>query len=184
MIWLCLTIWRDHWMTRPNFPKLKQRLFFRDQILRNRNWNPQKLTKVSKPRGFKTEMSISRRDVLVKLTLFDDRLCLTIWRAPFAQTILPAAWARSRWIPSTMSRRCRSWTKPLTSLGSSGKHKFLTKFGDGPELLWNKTKMFRDEKIDVYRVTSCCMVLSQLEFQVNDQSANILAQTDCENISS
>ena len=24
----------------------------------------------------------------------------------------------------------------------------------------------RDEKIDVYRVTSCCMVLSQLEFQV------------------
>ena len=44
--------------------------------------------------------------------------------------------------------------------------------------------MFRDEKIDVYRVTSCCMVLSQLEFQVNDQSGNILAQTDCENISS
>ena len=44
--------------------------------------------------------------------------------------------------------------------------------------------MFRDEKIDVYRATSCCMVLSQLEFQLNDQSANILAQTDCENISS
>ena len=42
--------------------------------------------------------------------------------------------------------------------------------------------MFRDEKIDVYRVTSCCMVLSQLEFQVNDQSGNILAQTDCEDI--
>ena len=33
-------------------------------------------------------------------------------------------------------------------------------------------------------MTSCCMVLSQLEFQVNDQSANILAQTNCENISS
>ena len=44
--------------------------------------------------------------------------------------------------------------------------------------------MFRDEKIDVYRVTSCCMVLSQLEFQVKDQSANILGQTVCENISS
>ena len=33
-------------------------------------------------------------------------------------------------------------------------------------------------------MTSCCMVLSQLEFQVNDQSANIFAQTNCENISS
>ena len=33
-------------------------------------------------------------------------------------------------------------------------------------------------------MTSCCMVLSQLEFQVNAQSANIFAQTNCENISS
>ena len=44
--------------------------------------------------------------------------------------------------------------------------------------------MFRDEKIDVYRVTSCCMVLSQLEFQVNDQSGLFWQKTDCENISS
>ena len=30
----------------------------------------------------------------------------------------------------------------------------------------NDYQIPRDEKIDVYRVTSCCMVLSQLEFQV------------------
>ena len=35
------------------------------------------------------------------------------------QIILPAAWARSRSTPSTTWRRCRSWTKPLTSLASS-----------------------------------------------------------------
>ena len=31
--------------TRPNFPKPKTRLFFRDQIFRNRNRNPQKFGK-------------------------------------------------------------------------------------------------------------------------------------------
>ena len=114
--------------SRPNSPKPKP----------SKNW--QKSQNRGVPGSFETDMSISGRDLFDNLTLFVNWLCLTISRAPFAQTILPAAWARSRWTPSTMSRRCRSWTKPLTSLASSGEHKFLTKFGVDPSCCEIKPK--------------------------------------------
>ena len=51
--------WNQNWyfFWIPNFPKSK--LIFRDQIFWHRNRNPQKSAKVSKPRSFESEMSIS-----------------------------------------------------------------------------------------------------------------------------
>ena len=80
---------------------------------------------------------------------------------PRLQIILPAASARSRLNPLMTKKRCRSWTKPSTSLDSSGAYNCSAKCKG------NHSQISRDEKIDVYRVTSCCMVLSQLEFQVH-----------------
>ena len=80
---------------------------------------------------------------------------------PRWQIILPAASARSRLSPLMTKKKCRSWTKPSTSLDSSGAYNWSSKWK------WNNSQLCRDEKIDVYRVTSCCMVLSQLEFQVH-----------------
>ena len=80
---------------------------------------------------------------------------------PRWQIILPAASARSRLTPLMTKKKCRSWTKPSTSLDSHGAYNWSTKYN------WNNSQISRDEKIDVYRVTSCCMVLSQLEFQVH-----------------
>ena len=79
---------------------------------------------------------------------------------PRLQIILPAASARSRLSPLMTKKKCRSWTKPSTSLDSSGAYNWSVKCKR------NNFQICRDEKIDVYRVTSCCMVLSQLEFQV------------------
>ena len=131
-IWLCLTIWRDMtWLLNEETEKSETETYFFETKFSEtetlKNW--QKSQNRGVPGSFETDMSISGRDLFDNLTLFVNWLCLTISRAPFAQTILPAAWARSRWTPSTMSRRCRSWTKPLTSLASSGEHKFLIKFG-------------------------------------------------------
>ena len=80
---------------------------------------------------------------------------------PRWQIILPAASARSRLSPLMTKKKCRSWTKPSTSLDSSGAYNCSAKCKG------NHSQISRDEKIDVYRVTSCCMVLSQLEFQVH-----------------
>ena len=93
---------------------------------------------------------------------------------PRPKIILPAASARSRSTPSMMKKKCRSWTKPSTSLDSSGMYIW------GPKCKQNNSQIPRDEKIDVYRVTSCCMVLSQLEFQVLKKSAMLPPYNLCE----
>ena len=89
-------------MTIPKFwPKPIPRLFFRDQIFRNRNWDffsesetLKKLSKVSNPRSFKTEMSITdfywdssfkprRGDKTVKKFFLPQILAFrTLWKPP------------------------------------------------------------------------------------------------------